>query len=506
MRVSQKRDNTVTKDSGYEGILKYTGIFGGVQGLVSLITLLKVGVVSRLLGPVGVGLVEVYNRSTELGKKATDLGISYSAVQAISEQRGERGDTGGVEYAVRVVRSWSLWLAIFGTLLFFCLAPVLSRWSFEGDAAYTKMFRMLSLTVGCSALMLGEVAVLKGTRMLRRVAWYQLLSAVAMLAIAVPCYCFWGVSGIIPSLLATAVALLGVACWHSFKVLPYRVQLFSKSIIIDGFYIIRQGLNYTLAGLLNSGAYYLISIYLFTHGNEGEVGCYSYGNLLISYLSMLAFAALDNEFFPRLSAVNKDRVRSNRLVNTQVELLMVLVTPLVICFAVCLPLVPRLLLDVEFMPLVEMAQWGVVGLFFKAMMLPTAYLCLSKRDSRIFLLQELLSYTFMAAIMIGGFVYCGLPGLGMGMLLSGVFDWLSVWGISSACYDFRYSSRVWHLFALQLPLLVGTLVVVIVASGWLYVLLGSLFVASSLAFSVRFLYKNTDFIHRLLVKIRRPAR
>lgn len=504
--MKQGQDNTTAKDSGYGGILKYTGIFGGVQGLVSLIALLKVSIVSRLLGPVGVGMLEVYNRSTELGKKATDLGISYSAVQAISEQRGEHGDDDSVGYAIKVVRSWSLWLAVFGTLLFFCLAPVLSRWSFEGDAAYTNMFRMLSLTVGCSALMMGEVAVLKGVRMLRRVAWYQLLSAVMMLLVAVPCYYFFGVSGIIPSLLLTALGLLGVACWHSFRVFPYRVALFSKAVIVDGLYIIRQGLNYTLAGLLNSGAYYLISIYLFTHGDEGEVGCYSYGNLLISYLSMLAFAALDSDFFPRLSAVNKDKVRSNMLVNTQVELLMVLITPLVICFAVCLPLVPRLLLDAEFMPLVEMAQWGVMGLFFKAMMLPTAYLCLSKKDSKIFLLQEVVSYTFMAAIMIGGFVCYGLPGLGVGMLLSGVFDWFSVWIISLICYDFHYSGRVWRLFAAQLPMLVGTVIAVIATTGWLYVLIGALFVACSFVFSIRFLYRNTDFIHRLLVRVRRNVR
>ena len=155
--MSQKQEHTAAKDSGYEGILKYAGIFGGVQGLVSLIALLKVSIVSRLLGPVGVGMLEVYNRSTELGKKATDLGISYSAVQAISEQRGECGDGDSVPYAIKVVRSWSLWLAVFGTVLFFCLAPVLSRWSFEGDVTYTHMFRMLSLTVGCSALMMGEV-------------------------------------------------------------------------------------------------------------------------------------------------------------------------------------------------------------------------------------------------------------------------------------------------------------------------------------------------------------
>lgn len=504
--MKKNSTDTMTKDSGYNGILKYTGLFGGVQGIVSLITLLKVSIVSRLLGPVGVGIIDVYNRSIELGKKATDLGISYSAVQAISEQRGESAETKIMEYAVKVVRSWSLWLAIFGTLLFFCLAPLLSRWSFEGDTTYTAMFRLLSLTVGCSALMGGELAVLKGARMLGRVAWYQLLSAVVMLAVVVPCYYFWGFDGIVPGLLLSAVGILVVACWHSFRVFPYSVTLFSRQVIVDGVYIIRQGLNYTIAGLLNSGAYYLVSIYLFTRGNEGEVGCYSYGNLLISYLSMLVFAALDSEFFPRLSAVNKDRVHCNRLVNSQVEMLMVLITPLLICFAVCLPLVPRLLIDAEFMPLVEMAQWGVVSLFFKALMLPPAYLSLSKGESRIFLLQEALSYTFMAAVMISGFKLYGLRGLGIGMLLSGMFDWLTVWLISVVRYGFRYSRRVWSLLSLQLPMLVAMLLVCLGTDGWLYVLLGLTVMVCSAVFSIRFLYKNTDFIHRLLVKLKRRSR
>ena len=504
--MKNNNTDTTTKDSGYNGILKYTGLFGGVQGIVSLITLLKVSIVSRLLGPVGVGIIDVYNRSIELGKKATDLGISYSAVQAISEQRGESAETKIMEYAVKVVRSWSLWLAIFGTLLFFCLAPLLSQWSFKGDTTYTAMFRLLSLTVGCSALMGGELAVLKGARMLGRVAWYQLLSAVVMLAVVVPCYYFWGFAGIVPGLLLSAVGILVVACWHSFRVFPYSVTLFSRQVIVDGVYIIRQGLNYTIAGLLNSGAYYLVSIYLFTRGDEGEVGCYSYGNLLISYLSMLVFAALDSEFFPRLSAVNRDRAHCNRLVNSQVEMLMVLITPLLICFAVCLPLVPRLLIDAEFMPLVEMAQWGVVSLLFKALMLPPAYLSLSKGESRIFLLQEALSYTFMAAVMIGGFKLYGLRGLGIGMLLSGMFDWLTVWLISVVRYGFRYSSRVWSLLSLQLPMLVAMLLVCLTTDGLWYALLGLLVMACSAVFSIRFLYKNTDFIHRLLVKLKRRSR
>ena len=497
--MKQEQDNHTAKDSGYNGILKYIGIFGGVQGIVSVITLLKVAIVSHLLGPIGVGITEVYNRAIDLGKKVTDLGISYSAVQAISEQRGE--EESAMRYAIKVVRTWSLWLALFGTLLFFLAAPLLSHWSFDGDSAYTPMFRLLSLTVGCSVLMGGELAALKGARILGRVAWYQLLSAVVMLAVSVPCYYVLGFTGIVPSLLLTAMGLLAVACWHSFKVFPYRVALFSRKVIIDGLYIIRQGINYTLAGFLNSGAFYLISIYIFNRGSEGEAGCYSYGSLLTSYLSMLVFAALDNEFFPRLSAANKNRQRSNHIVNSQVEILMVLITPLIVGFAVCLPLLMKLL-DAKFMPLVMMTQLGVVGLFFKTMMHPPACLSLSKGESLTFLLQEVLSYVFMAAVMIGGFKCYGLVGVGVGMLLTNLFDWLTVWLITKLRYQFAYSRRVWHLLVAQCPVLVAMLLVCIYAHGWSYVCGGVVVMAWSAVYSFRFLHRNTTFISQLQAKIR----
>ena len=499
--MDQEQDNHMTKEAGYNGILKYIGIFGGVQGIVSVITLLKVSIVSHLLGPIGVGINEVYNRSIDLGKKVTDLGISYSAVQAISEQRSKGEGDKAMEYAIKVVRSWSLWLALIGTLLFFLMAPVLSRWSFDGDATYTPMFRLLSLTVGCSVLMGGELAVLKGARILGRVAWYQLLSAVVMLAVSVPCYYVLGFKGIIPSLLLTAISLLAVACWHSFKVFPYQVELFTRKVITDGLYIIRQGINYTLAGFLNSGAFYLISIYIFNQGDASETGCYSYGSLLISYLSMLVFAALDNEFFPRLSAANKNCQRSNHIVNSQVEILMVLITPLIVGFAVCLPLIVSLLLDDKFMPLVTMTQLGVVGLLFKTMMHPPACLSLSKGESRIFLLQEVLSYIFMAAVIIGGFKYYGLVGVGVGMLLTNLFDWVTVWFIAKLRYEFEYSRRVWHLLGTQSPVLIATLAVCICTQGWVNVCGSIAVVAWSAVYSIRFLHRNTTFISQLQAKI-----
>ena len=62
----------MSKDIGedsYSHILKYTGIFGGVQGLNILISLVRNKAVALLLGPSGMGLASLFRlRSTSYHK------------------------------------------------------------------------------------------------------------------------------------------------------------------------------------------------------------------------------------------------------------------------------------------------------------------------------------------------------------------------------------------------------------------------------------------------------
>ena len=105
--------------SGYDRIIKYTGIFGGVQMLSNLITLVKGKLVAWLIGPAGMGIANVFNRALDLVGKTTDLGISFSAVKTIAESKESDTDSTRLSDSLLVVRSWSLWLGIIGTIATF---------------------------------------------------------------------------------------------------------------------------------------------------------------------------------------------------------------------------------------------------------------------------------------------------------------------------------------------------------------------------------------------------
>ena len=78
-------NDTEQNENSYGHVLKYTGIFGGVQGLNILISLVRNKLVALLLGPAGMGLAALFNSVVNFVSQATSFGISFSAVRHLSE-------------------------------------------------------------------------------------------------------------------------------------------------------------------------------------------------------------------------------------------------------------------------------------------------------------------------------------------------------------------------------------------------------------------------------------
>ena len=97
----------------YCQIVKYTGYFGGVQGLNILAALVRNKVVAVLLGPIGLGLISLYNTAVKLIGDTTNLGIPVSSVRYLSECQEEPDRC----RMVATVRLWSLLTAALGAVV-----------------------------------------------------------------------------------------------------------------------------------------------------------------------------------------------------------------------------------------------------------------------------------------------------------------------------------------------------------------------------------------------------
>ena len=75
----------MSDNNSYRHILKYTGVFGSVQGLNVLVSLVRNKFVALLLGPSGMGLVSLLNTAMSFISQASNLGIAVSAVRHMAE-------------------------------------------------------------------------------------------------------------------------------------------------------------------------------------------------------------------------------------------------------------------------------------------------------------------------------------------------------------------------------------------------------------------------------------
>ncbi|MCQ2111224.1 MAG: oligosaccharide flippase family protein [Bacteroidaceae bacterium] len=489
-------------DGAYDRIVKYTGVFGGVQGLVTLMTIVRTALVSRLLGTAGFGINESFNRTLNLVKSTTDLGLSFSAVRKISEYV-EQDDRASLERSVLTVRSWALLTAVLGMLVCVLLAPLFSLWAFDGDAGYTLSFVLLSPVVAASAINGGEMAILKGARKLSQIALSQLLVVGCTFVISIPIFWYFRLSGLVLSLVLVSVASALVTCFFSFRSFPYRVSFLDRNVLRNGLDMIKLGVFFTIAAFFGSGALSAVANYLMTHGGAEVVGAYGAGYLLVSYLGMFVFSAMEADYFPRLSSVNAEKRAVNVLANRQVEVALLLMAPMVAIFMACLPLIVNVFLSARFADAIPMTRIAVLSLVFKAATQPLAYISLAKGDSRTFLLQEVLYDLFIVLAVIVCFNLGGLKLTGLALLASGVFDMIVVGTVTAVRYGFRYSWRAFKVMAVQGVLLTCLyLCDGFFRTPWSGIL--EFFVAmTSAGYSVWILQSHTAFLQTFLEKIKR---
>ena len=86
-------------------VLKAMGIFGGVQVLNILCSLIRNKLVAMWIGPAGVGLFGIFNQALEMLNTATNLGVRNSSVRDISQAEEKRDSSMGSMPCFRVSRN-----------------------------------------------------------------------------------------------------------------------------------------------------------------------------------------------------------------------------------------------------------------------------------------------------------------------------------------------------------------------------------------------------------------
>ena len=265
------------KRGSYEHVLKYMGLFGGIQGMGIAISLLRNKLVAVLLGPDGMGLISLFNSSIKFVSDSTSFGISVSAIKALSEAY-EKGDEEELQRLMLIVRSWGLLTALLGMFLLMVAGPLLSSQTFSWGN-HTLHYIFLSPVVAMMAITGVEMAILKSTGKLRNIAVITMYTMLSSLFIAVPIYFFFGMSGIVPTIVLTTFAQMVATVSYSYRHFPLSFS-FRSSVLREGLGIVWLGIAFVVAGIFGSGADFIIRSYINNVAGLDMVGFYNSGYMM----------------------------------------------------------------------------------------------------------------------------------------------------------------------------------------------------------------------------------
>ena len=487
----------------YSHILRYTGLFGGVQGLNILIGIVRNKLVAMILGPNGMGLISLFNSTIKLVSDSTSFGISMSAVRNISEDF-DRQNIEKLEADVALVRSWSFLTALLGMFVCIAFSPLLSSFTFSWHG-HTLHFIFLSPIVAMTAITGGELAVLKGVRRLKALAGISVYSVIGALLVSVPLYYIYKEKAIVPSLVIMAFIQMALTIAVSYKIFPLRLSL-SRSVLRQGYSMIRLGIAFVFAGILGSGADFVIRSYISNVAGIDTVGLFNAGYMLTMTYVGTVFSAMETDFFPRLSGVSSLGFTFNRTVSNQIEVMLLLVSPLLVVFTFTLPILLPLLYTGKFLPALGMIQIIVLAMYFRALKLPVEYIPLAKGDSLSYLFLEAFYDIVLVVLVIILFRKFGLTGAGVAVTLAGIIDFIVVFIYARLRYAYKPTAGIVKYTLIQLPIGLLAYASTWIADPRLYWSIGALLAILSMTVSLSILRKKTRLWAALMRKLNKAFR
>lgn len=489
------------QNSSYNQIFKATSLFGGVQVITVMISIIRSKFIAILLGPTGIGISGLLSSTILFITTLTDFGIERSAVKNVAEAHSSENEN-KISRIVKIVRKLVWYTGLLGVLITLIFSSFLSKITF-GNEDYTFGFMLLSITLLVNQLTAGKKVILRGMRKLIYVAKSTLWGAIFGLCISIPIYYVWGIKGIVPAILVTSISTFLAINYFSNKVIVKNVKINNRDIILEGKELLSMGFFLSLNSLIVLGASYLVRLYIRYEGNIEDVGFYNAGFAIVnSYFGMI-FSALTTDYYPRLAGVASNNKKASLLINQQSEMTILIIAPMLTVFIVFVNFLIIILYSKEFLPIAEMMIWAGFGIYFKAVSWALGVIFISKGDVKTLFFSELVATSVMLSLNLSGYKLLGLEGLGISFLLAYLYAFIQNFVVLRYKYSFAYSSNFYKVFLSQLVLGVLCLFTVeFIAGFWSYII-GSLLIIFSLLLSLKILNQKTDLLSKVIEKYKK---
>lgn len=423
----------------YGQILKSSALIGSSQAFVIGAGIVRAKAMALLLGPAGFGVVGLYMSIVDLAVGAAGLGVGNSGVRQIAEAAAS-DDTSRIQRTVAALRKATRVLAVVGAVVLAALASTLSGVTF-GDNAHTWAIAIISLAVLFRVLTAGQSALIQGLRRISDLAMMNLLGAVAGTLAAIGLVYFLGEDGIAVSVVAVAFFAFVISTWYSRRVGIPTVSLARGEIRHETGLLLKLGVAFLVSALLMMGTAYAVRAMVARELGLDAAGLYSASWTLGGMYVGMLLQAMGADFYPRLTGVSTDNEKSNRLVNEQARVSLLLAGPGVIATLTFAPLLMVLFYSEKFTAAAGLLQWLCLGMTLRVISWPMGYIIVARGERTLFVVTEV-AWT---VVNLGLTWFClrqfGLNGAGIAFFGSYVFHAVMIYFIVNRFTGFRFSAE-----------------------------------------------------------------
>jgi O-antigen/teichoic acid export membrane protein len=444
------------------------------------------------LGTAGVGLLGIYQSIISFFESIFSFGVSTAATRLISIYKSENN----IFEVRRIGMATLLILFILGILCSFVLffsSYGLSKISF-GDLRFASNIKIIGLVVCLNLLISGSVAIFQGVYEPAKMVKSNLLGSLVGVLLAFPILYFLKEDGLVPSLLVTSISTFLFSLhfifelnlnpkWHS---VGYTLNSASRILSTGIFISIGNSFVFFIG--------YLIRVYIGKTSNIQDVAYYSASFTILNMYMGTLFNAMSGDYYPRLTYVIKDLNERNNLINKQAEIILIFIGPILSIFVLFNKTIIYALFSSDFLVINGLLIYSVLGILFKAFSWCIAYSFLAHSNSKLFMINEIVSSLILLVFSIIGFKLFYLNGLAYAYIISYLLYFIQVYIIAQNRYFYKASRAVILTFSFVLFGLVFLILSAFISNSVIKVFLEILILFSFLIFSFVRLKRKIDFV------------
>jgi PST family polysaccharide transporter len=420
--------------------------------LTIVVGIFRTKAVAVLLGPGGVGLLGLFNAICDLAVAVAGMGAGSSGVRQIAEAVGS-GDERRIARTVMVLRRTVPVLGVLGAAALVILARPVSTLSFGTDD-HAGAVALLGGAVMFRLVTDGQSGLLQGLRRIGDLARTGVIGSVVGTVVTVTLVYAFGEDGIALSLVGGAAAGLTISWIYARRVRLAPVTIGAAETRREVAALLRLGFAFMLSGLLMLGASYVIRMMVARRLGIEAAGLYQAAWTLGAMYVTLILSAMNKDYYPRLTGVAHDRSASNRVVNEQAQVAMLLAGPGILATLSFAPLVLATFYAGPFEAAAGILRWICLATALQVVLVPVGYILLARNAQKFFIATEAawtVAHLGLAWLCLDAF---GVDGAGMAFFGAYALHGLLLYPIARRLNGFRWSAEN-RRGALRLAGLVG---------------------------------------------------